>query len=188
MKQSTASHKLNRRSFLCLGATGIANLLLPRYLVLSPLESRTLPTVPPPSPLLPPSAFTILASDDEHNLLRSYVDIFEMFGFNTVAQADGREAYDASRRLPISLIVSDICKPYLNGLELLKLIRTDPITQHIPFIFVTAVDRSSARTEAFARGANAYLAKPFHPLALIYSVASLLPVEPISSWCRNKGN
>jgi CheY-like chemotaxis protein len=58
------------------------------------------------------------------------------------------------------IILMDIQMPKMNGLEAIRLIRTDKTIAKIPIIALTALTKESAREECLKAGANAYLAKP----------------------------
>lgn len=59
------------------------------------------------------------------------------------------------------LIVSDVLMPEMNGYELCRQIKTNPITNHIPILLLTAKAAVESRLEGFAAGADDYIAKPF---------------------------
>jgi YesN/AraC family two-component response regulator len=59
------------------------------------------------------------------------------------------------------LIVSDVMMPEMNGIELVKKLRTDPHTSHIPVILLTARTAQEQKIEGFESGANEYITKPF---------------------------
>lgn len=60
------------------------------------------------------------------------------------------------------LIISDIMMPELNGISLMKQIKADKQTAHIPFILLSAKNTPEEQTEGISAGAEAYIVKPFN--------------------------
>ncbi len=119
--------------------------------------------------------YRVLVTDDDARSRSLERLILERNGGLTVVDTgDSEEAIAICRTQPISLVISDILKPRMNGLIILKALRSDPATQHIPFMFVTAsgMDRHISPIEL---GANDYLAKPFLPLEFLSRAWRLLP-------------
>ena len=83
-----------------------------------------------------------------------------------VVAKDGKEALDlliadreASRSLPL-LILTDIKMPRMDGLELLRRVKSEPLLSEIPFAILTSSDHEADRKEALRLGANDYFRKP----------------------------
>src|SRR5258705_163237 len=95
---------------------------------------------PSQSARLPPSAFTLLVTDDDPDILLYLRLIFQRLGFHVIATASPYDAIAICQHQAISLVISDIMKPGLNGFELLKRLRSTGQTRHLPFIFVTALN------------------------------------------------
>ncbi|MCB9317514.1 MAG: response regulator [Lewinellaceae bacterium] len=72
------------------------------------------------------------------------------------------------------LIVSDVMMPIKDGFEVLETLKNDERTSHIPIILLTAKADVQNRLAGLRRGADAYLAKPFHQEELLLTVANLL--------------
>lgn len=85
---------------------------------------------------------------------------------------EGAEVLDICRQHPVSLVISDIMKPRMTGLEMLRHLRADPATTHVPVIFVTGSSNSEAL--AYDMGADGHLMKPFHPNALLLEIWRVL--------------
>jgi YesN/AraC family two-component response regulator len=78
-------------------------------------------------------------------------------------------------RLP-DLIITDVMMPVKDGISLLKEIKANVLTSHIPVVLLSAKASAEAKMEAMAAGAQAYLAKPFLPDELVAVVANMLDV------------
>jgi PleD family two-component response regulator len=123
-----------------------------------------------------PAASTILISDDDAIMLILYQRIFERRGgFQHVLYAPtAEEAILICQTQPIALVISDIAKPNVNGLEMLRRLRADPVTRRIPFLFVTCHADSFSQQMAFELGADGFITKPFSWDILLDRVYSLL--------------
>jgi len=75
------------------------------------------------------------------------------------------------------LIISDVMMPLKDGFEVCQSLKTDPRTSHIPIILLPAKADHEARIEGLSRGADAYLAKPFHPRELFVRLEKLLQLR-----------
>ena len=96
---------------------------------------------------------------------------------------DGQEALDylfgpqgclakTDIRLP-KLIILDLKLPKVSGLEILKRVKSDERTRHIPIVVFTSSDEAQDRTESYRRGANSYVVKPMQAAAFSRFVADL---------------
>lgn len=74
---------------------------------------------------------------------------------------NGQEALEAINKEAFDLIVSDVMMPVMDGLELTRRIKSDPIHKHLPIILLTAKTQEEDRNEALQAGADSYLTKPF---------------------------
>ncbi|WP_420454895.1 PP2C family protein-serine/threonine phosphatase [Rubrivirga sp.] len=83
----------------------------------------------------------------------------------------GLEAVEA--RVP-DLIVSDIMMPVMDGFALLAALRSDPATQAIPFIFLTAKSDDLSRQKGLRKGVDDYLTKPFDVDRLITRIGQIV--------------
>ena len=99
------------------------------------------------------------------------------------AISDGSEAVDylfgpegclakAETHLP-KLIVLDLKLPKVGGLEILKRIKSNERTRHIPVVVFTSSDEAQDRTESYRNGANSYIVKPMQAAAFSHFVADL---------------
>ena len=87
---------------------------------------------------------------------------------------DGEEALQRVHGAPPNLVVLDINLPGVDGIEVCRQLKSDPATQAIPVVMVTAREDDEARERAMAAGAAAYLLKPFSPRTLLDLVYTLL--------------
>ena len=83
------------------------------------------------------------------------------------AVPDGIAALEVLRSGPVSLVVTDVMMPRMDGLELLQAIRGDEALRNIPVVLLSALAGSEAATGAIEAGADDYVVKPFTPGELL---------------------
>ncbi len=100
----------------------------------------------------------VMLIDDDRKLLEVYEKIFKLHGFDVVSCENGKTALEVMDREKISVAVSDIIMPKMNGMDLLKQIKIkSPDTE---VIMLTAEGSISGAVEAVKEGAFSYLVKP----------------------------
>lgn len=113
---------------------------------------------------------------DDHAMTRNMVrSILRGAGFTEVTTQDsGHSAIHFMQTNSIKLIICDWNMPGGSGIEFLRLIRSDPRFQQIPFIMLTAEAYRESIEEAIKCGVTDYIAKPFTADLLTKKVASVL--------------
>lgn len=108
----------------------------------------------------------LLVDDREENLL-ALEAILSSLGHELVQARSGEEALKHLLDDDFSLILLDVQMPQMDGYETASHIQSRPRTQHIPIIFLTAIDREAHQAyRGYAAGAVDFLAKPFDPWML----------------------
>ena len=90
-------------------------------------------------------------------------------GFEDAVVVEASSGFDALRLLPrgnFELVITDINMPDINGLELIKFVRTSERHRGVPVLIISTQSSERDRARGLALGANAFLAKPFTPEAL----------------------
>jgi PAS domain S-box-containing protein len=113
----------------------------------------------------------ILFVDDNADV-RNYVSALLDEHYDVTAAADGEMALTKLRQSPPDLVLTDIMMPGLDGFELLKAIRCDPVTSTIPVILLTARAGEESTVKGLEGGADDYLTKPFSAKELTARVAA----------------
>lgn len=122
----------------------------------------------------------ILVIDDNADM-RDYLFRMLKENYNVLTAINGREALLLiDRRLP-DLIISDIMMPEMNGIELLKELRSRKNTLHLPLIFLSARAGNEATVEGLEAGADDYLIKPFSSKELLARVHTQLSMVKLRS-------
>lgn len=116
----------------------------------------------------------LLIVDDEPNLLRAVAACLGAEGYEVDTARSGEEALvRVAQSLP-DLIVSDVRMPRMDGYALARLLRSNPRTDLVPIVFLTAKDESTERIAGIRSGVDAYLTKPFEPDELLAVIENIL--------------
>ena len=108
------------------------------------------------------SDIKVLVVDNSAPMRRAIRGIFSQIGFkNIILAGDGSEALGKLGKEKAGLIVSDWDMPKMNGLELLKAVRSDEALKDIPFIMITAEVGKENVLEAVKAGVSSYITRPF---------------------------
>src|SRR5262245_44881761 len=108
----------------------------------------------------PDSSGRILVADDNADM-RHYVRRVLSRHWTVEAVKDGEEALAAARTRPPDLVLTDVMMPGMDGFELLRQLRSEKRTKHIPVVMLSARAGEEARIEGLHAGAEDYLTKPF---------------------------
>lgn len=103
--------------------------------------------------------YLILIVEDEEYLAKMYQVEFELNDFKVVWAQDGEDGFNKAAAMQPRLIVTDIMVPKLDGLSLLKKLKTDPKTQAIPVVIVTNYGDQKNMKDAFSNGAADFVVK-----------------------------
>jgi two-component system chemotaxis sensor kinase CheA len=156
-----------------LGDGRIALLVEPSVLTLG---ARRALRMPGPAAAGPAAAPKVLVVEDSFTVRELQRSILEAGGYPVVTARDGRDALGVLDADPeISLVVTDVDMPRLDGLELTRAIRAIDRRASLPVIIVTARGSEADRRSGIEAGADAYMAKPdFNQQALLATVERLV--------------
>ena len=110
----------------------------------------------------------LIVEDDEQ--LRQFLSNSLGAYFNTVSASTGREGLKKALEQVPDLIVTDLSLPELDGFGLVKRIKSDMRTSHIPVIMLTSSHQESSQLEGLRSGAELYLTKPFRLSLLLEGI------------------
>jgi DNA-binding response OmpR family regulator len=117
---------------------------------------------------------TILICDDEPFVVRLLQVHFERNEFDVVTATNGREALAYLQTSIPDVCLLDVMMPYVSGLEVLSSIRQNPETESMPVILLTVKAQDDDVYQAYNRGADMYLTKPFDPEEIVRCVELIL--------------
>lgn len=101
----------------------------------------------------------ILVVDDSLTVRQAERQLLENAGYRVDVAVDGVEAWSALRLGAYDLLVSDVDMPRMNGIELVRRVRSDPRLEKLPAVVVSYKDREEDRLRGLEAGANHYLTK-----------------------------
>jgi diguanylate cyclase (GGDEF)-like protein len=116
----------------------------------------------------------ILVVDDDADIARFVEVNLKLQGFDVVVAHDGEQALEMVNVRHPDLIVVDLMMPGVDGMEVTRRLRADPLTGSIPIIMLTARGLTVDKVLGLTAGADDYLVKPFDTLELIARVNSTL--------------
>ena len=121
----------------------------------------------------------IFVVDDDEQLLRMVGLMLERGGHTATLVSNPIEALEMMRDEPPDMAILDVMMPGMNGLELCRELRLDPLTKNTPIIILTARGPIEDRNEALEVGADNYLNKPVTSMELLNHVDELLKNPPL---------
>lgn len=120
-------------------------------------------------------ASKLLIVDDDPSMRFMLRLIFERAGYEVLEAEHGREALEQVKESKPAIVVTDLMMPVMDGLGLIRRLRSQPNTSSIPIVVVSA---NPDGAEA-AAAADAAVPKPFLPADLLQTVESLLKAEGV---------
>ena len=114
----------------------------------------------------------VIAEDDDE--IRGYLDSELSKDYDVRVCTNGREALSEILHTKPDLVVSDVMMPEMDGNTLCSKIKTNPSTNHIPVVLLTAKNRDEDKLEGLETGADAYIVKPFNMDILRRTIINLL--------------
>ncbi len=117
----------------------------------------------------------VLVVDDYRTMVRIIRNLLKQLNFNNVDEAsDGSSALRKLREGKFGLVVSDWNMAPMTGLQLLQEVRSDDKLKDLPFIMVTAENKTENVIEAKQAGVSNYIVKPFNAATLKSKISSVL--------------
>lgn len=116
----------------------------------------------------------ILAVDDEENILELVKYNLTREGFDVLCATSGEEALKAARKEPPDLLLLDLMLPGVNGMEVMRRLKSDAATKEIPIVMLTVKRDDVDVIMGLEMGADDYITKPFSPKVLVARVKAIL--------------
>ena len=98
----------------------------------------------------------------------------------------GAKALELARRHPPDLVILDVMMPEMDGYEVCRRLKADPLTAHVPVLFLTALSRPEDESRGFEAGGADFVQKPFNPLTVLARVATQLQVKAWQDALRDR--
>ena len=115
----------------------------------------------------------LLIVEDNDDVVSYLVSLFAG-EYDVIVATNGEEGVSKALENVPDIILSDIMMPVMDGIEMLDIVKNDLRTSHIPVVILTAKADVASRLDGLARGADAYIAKPFEMNELKIQLRSLI--------------
>ncbi|MFQ5581504.1 MAG: two-component system response regulator [Mariprofundaceae bacterium] len=126
----------------------------------------------------------ILIVDDEEKNRKLLQAFLEADGYLALEAADGAKGLEMIAEHNPDLVLLDVMMPVMNGYQVAQAIKTDPETQPIPIIMVTALEDRESRIKGLDAGAEEFLSKPVDRLDLSVRVRNLLRLKELGDFLK----
>jgi CRP-like cAMP-binding protein len=113
---------------------------------------------------------SLLIIDDHDDIRENIAEILSLAGYKTFTAENGKRGVEAAFREKPDLIVCDIMMPELDGYGVLHLLKKNPETENIPFIFLTAKTERPDFRKGMEMGADDFITKPFDDIELLNAI------------------
>lgn len=117
---------------------------------------------------------TILAVDDSNSMRQMVSFTLKQEGHDVTEAADGMEALELAKKNSFNLVISDVNMPKMDGIALIKQLRTLPAYKFTPLLMLTTESGSDKKQEGKSAGATGWIVKPFNPDQLLATVKRVL--------------
>lgn len=117
---------------------------------------------------------TILVVDDEKDIVELVAYNLEREGYAVARAYDGEEALQSIKTNMPGAVILDLMLPEINGLEVCRILRKNPGTEHLPIIMLTAKSDAVDKITGLELGADDYITKPFNVRELLARVKAVL--------------
>jgi CheY-like chemotaxis protein len=121
---------------------------------------------------------TALVIEDNADNMELMTLILEQNGYKVIKAETGQQGFDVALEARPDFILLDIQLPDMDGLDVLRKIRSSEIDGDIPVIAVTSYAMVGDREKMMAAGCNGYIEKPIDPEKVIGQIREILGEEP----------
>ena len=117
----------------------------------------------------------VLIVDDSLTVREVERRLLETAGYEVVTAVDGVDGWNILTAQSFDLLISDVDMPRMNGIDLVRTVKADPVLKEVPVMIVSYKDREEDRLRGLEAGANYYLTKgSFHDESLLTAVHDLI--------------
>jgi len=128
------------------------------------------------------ASMKILIVDDSITIRRIISNALKTVGFpETVEAVNGKDALEKLTSNKIDFIITDWNMPEMNGLDLIKEVRANPVYSSMPILMITTRGTERDVVEALQAKVNSYIMKPFTPQELKEKMEGILKTVPVSA-------
>jgi len=116
----------------------------------------------------------VMVVDDDEDFTTLYKNTLTAAGYNTSTVNQSTVAIEMAYLIKPDVFVIDLMMPELDGFQLCRMIREDPVLKDTPVIIITALTDEDSKKVAMGAGANDYLTKPFRINQLKSRIGALI--------------
>jgi len=116
----------------------------------------------------------VLTVDDSASIRQMVSFTLKNAGYEVVEAVDGKDALSKLNGDPIHMVITDLNMPNLDGISLVKNIRSNPAYKFIPIVLLTTESQESKKIEGKQAGATGWIVKPFKPEQLVAVMKKVL--------------
>jgi two-component system, chemotaxis family, chemotaxis protein CheY len=117
---------------------------------------------------------TIMTVDDSASIRQAVTFTLTQAGYDVMQASDGKEAIAKLGGSPVRLVLTDLNMPNMDGIGLIKWIRSQPSYRFMPVIMLTTESQESKKQEGKAAGATGWIIKPFKPEQLVAVIKKVI--------------
>ena len=121
----------------------------------------------------------IIVVEDESDILDVIEYNLSREGYKVLGFRNGEQGLEAIREEDPQLVLLDLMLPGIDGIEICKKVKEDPVTRDIPVVMITAKSEESDVVLGLGVGADDYVSKPFSPKELVARVKAVLRRAPL---------
>lgn len=118
----------------------------------------------------------ILTVDDSRTMREMVAFTLKSAGYEVVEAEDGQAALQLLNSGKVDAVITDLNMPNMNGFELIRSLRDNPVYKFTPILMLTTESEGSKKEEGKAAGATGWIVKPFNPEKLLDVVKKVCPV------------
>lgn len=122
----------------------------------------------------------ILLVEDDELMYRMYEEILNFGHYDILIAKDGEEGWKVAKENKLDLILLDVMMPKMSGMDLLKLLKSDPQTKDVPVVMLTNLADERMVQESLNNGAVGYMVKSaFTPEEVLERIKAYLSPESV---------
>lgn len=119
-------------------------------------------------------SLSVLVIEDDETMRKALVRLLEVEGYSVISAADGTQLEKVFSKDSVDLILLDVGLPWVNGLELTKVLKNHEDLKEIPVVLISGSGSQEDLDQGLSLGAEAYLKKPFDVEMLKSTIKNLI--------------
>ena len=118
---------------------------------------------------------TFLIVDDSASMRQLISCTIKNVGHNVLIAENGNDALDKLGNTKIDIVITDLNMPDMDGIELIKKLRSMPVHKFVPIVMLTTEAQETKKQEGKQAGASGWIMKPFSPAQLLDVIKKFVP-------------